>query len=315
MAARITVRWVEDGDVRTGALGDLSPAVAGPVWIDLADPDESAFEEVRARYPLPPLAVEDCLHTPQRPKLDVYPEVTFLIWLLPSLLAGDGIETQELDVFLGRDHLVTVHADASGPAERIGAVAGGYLPRGVEWTLHAILDEGVDAVFPVIEALSDELEMLEDLMLSDARPEHLQRLYAARRALVQLHKVVGPERDVVRGLARLEAFVEPEAYMYFQDIGDHLARVADQIDTYREVANGTMDIYLSAQSNRMNQIMKTLTVVATIFMPLTLISGIYGMNFRHMPELEWPFGYFAVLGIMGLIALGMTWYFRRRDWW
>jgi magnesium transporter len=130
-----------------------------------------------------------------------------------------------------------------------------------------------------------------------------------------LHKVVGPERDVVRGLARLEAFVEPEAYMYFQDIGDHLARVADQIDTYREVANGTMDIYLSAQSNRMNQIMKTLTVVATIFMPLTLISGIYGMNFRHMPELEWPFGYFAALGLMGAIALSMTWYFRRRDWW
>jgi magnesium transporter len=103
--------------------------------------------------------------------------------------------------------------------------------------------------------------------------------------------------------------------MYFQDIGDHLARVADQIDTYREVASGTMDIYLSSQSNRMNGVMKTLTVVATIFMPLTLISGIYGMNFHNMPELGWRYGYFGVWAVMALIAVGMVWYFRRRNWW
>lgn len=315
MAAQITARWVADGILRSDGLAAVPEVLTGPVWIDVCDPDEEALRAVSQRFPLPPLALEDCLHYPQRPKLDAYPDVTFLIWLLPPAAGDEGAESREVDVFLGEEHLVTVHHGGVDAIDRVAAHALEYLSRGVEWTLHAILDRAVDSVFPAVEALADELETLEDLMLSDARPEHLQRLYAARRALVALHKTVGPERDVVRGLARLEAFVEPDAYMYFQDIGDHLARAADQIDTYRDVASTTMDIYLSAQSNRMNQIMKTLTVVATIFMPLTLISGIYGMNFRFMPELEWRYGYFGALGLMGAVALSMVWYFRRRDWW
>jgi magnesium transporter len=285
------------------------------VWIDVAEPDAEALSAVGERFALPPLAVEDCLHFPQRPKLDAYPDTTFLIWLLPQFDDAGSLATHELDVFLGEEHLITIHRADSFALDRVLTHAEVHLARGVEWTLHAILDAAVDEAFPMVDHLSDELEGLEDLMLTDARPEHLQRLYAAKRALVGLHKVVSPEREVVRSLARLEAFVEPDAYMYFQDIGDHLARLADQIDTYREVASGTMDIYLSSQSNRMNQVMKTLTVVATIFMPLTLISGIYGMNFHTMPELAWRYGYFAVLVLMVLVAGGMVWYFRRRDWW
>ncbi|MBN2839756.1 MAG: magnesium and cobalt transport protein CorA, partial [Coriobacteriia bacterium] len=142
-------------------------------------------------------------------------------------------------------------------------------------------------------------------------------LYAARRALVALHRIVNPEREAVRGLARLEAFVEPEAYMYFDDVGDHLARLGDTIDTYREVANGTMDLFLSVQSNRMNGIMKQLTVVATIFMPLTLISGIYGMNVLDgmwpPAAASWSFG--LIIAAMTLIAVWMVLFFRRKDWW
>jgi magnesium transporter len=315
MAATIAACWIEDGTLRSDGLTSLPEGVSGPVWIDVTDPDEEALLAVSARYTLPPLAMEDCLHYPQRPKLDAYSDVTFLIWLLPQVLTDDGIAASELDVFLGEEHLITIHRAEVDAVERVAAHAASYLARGAEWTLHAILDAAVDEVFPVVEELADELEQLEDVMLADARPEHLQRLYAAKRSLVRLHKIAGPERDVIRGLARLEAFVEPEAYMYFQDIGDHLARVADQIDTYREVASGTMDIYLSSQSNRMNGIMKTLTVVATIFMPLTLISGIYGMNFHNMPELGWRYGYFGVWVVMALIAIGMVWYFRRRNWW
>lgn len=315
MASRVTVRWVEGETLKTGDLNDLPEGFPGAVWIDMVAPTEVDFQAVQQRYRLHPLAVEDCLHFPQRPKIDVYEDATFLIWLIPDMVDGDGITLSELDVFLGKEHLITVHRDAVDAIDRMTKLAADYLPRGVEWTLHAILDLAVDSVFPVIEAISDELEDLENLMLRDARAAQLQRLYAAKRALLQLHKVVVPERDVVRGLARLEAFVEPEAYMYFQDIGDHLARVADSIETYRDVAGGTMDIYLSAQSNRMNQIMKQLTAVATIFMPLTLISGIYGMNFRHMPELGWRYGYFMVIGVMVLIALWMVWFFRRREWW
>ncbi|MRR13584.1 magnesium transporter, partial [bacterium] len=278
MAAQITARWVAEGVLRSDGLESVPEHPDGPVWIDVLDPDAEALAAVSARFPLPPLAVEDCLHYPQRPKLDTYHDQTFLIWLFPQVIVGDGYTSHELDVFLGEEHLVTVHQADVPALDRMLQHADAYLERGVEWTLHAILDMAVDEVFPMVEVLSDELERLEGVMLTEALPVHLQRLYTVKRALVALHKVVGPERDIVRGLARLEAFVEPEAYMYFQDVGDHLARLVDAIDTYREVANGTMDIYLSAQSNRMNEIMKQLTVVATIFMPLTLISGIYGMN-------------------------------------
>lgn len=315
MAARITARWIEDGVLQTDGLAAVPAQPRGAVWIDVADPDEAALAAVSERFPLPSLAIEDCLHFPQRPKIDAYPDLTFLIWVLPQIAEGDGVIGHEIDFFLGEEHLISVHRGEVPALERVLAHAQTYLARGAEWTLHAILDVAVDEVFPVIDELSDELEQLEDVMLSDARPQQLQRLYAAKRALVTLHKVVAPERDVVRGLARLEAFVEPDAYMYFQDVGDHLARLADQIDTYRDVASGTMDIYLSAQSNRMNQIMKQLTVVATVFMPLTLISSIYGMNFKYMPELGWRYGYLGVWGVMALIAIGMVTYFRRKEWW
>lgn len=317
MASQITVRWIESGVLKSDGMATLPAELTGAVWIDVLEPDQDSLATIAARFDLPPLAAEDCLHFPQRPKIDVYPAVTFLVWLLPQIVSGDGITAQEMDVFLGEEHLVTVHQDPIEAIDRIAKHAEEYLNRGVEWTLHAILDGAVDGMFPLVETLSDELEELEDLMLSDAKPSSLQRLYAAKRSLVNLHKVVGPERDVVRGLARLEAFVEPEAYMYFQDIGDHLARVADEIDTYRDVASGTMDIYLSAVSNRMNAIMKQLTIIATIFMPLTLISGIYGMN---ITKGMWPptgafWSFPAVMGSMGVISLWMLWFFKRRDWW
>jgi magnesium transporter len=317
MAAQITVRWIESGKLRSDGLDSLPEKLTGAVWIDVLEPDSESLDAVATLFDLPPLAVEDCLHFPQRPKIDVYPHVTFLVWLLPHVVTGDGVESSELDVFLGPEHLVTVHRERISAVERVADNAEEFMNRGVEWTLHAILDGAVDGVFPVVESLSDELETLEDLMLADARPTNLQRLYAAKRSLVQLHKVVGPERDVIRGLARLEAFVEPEAYMYFQDIGDHLARVADEVDTYREVASGTMDIYLSSVSNRMNAIMKQLTIIATIFMPLTLISGIYGMNVLKgmWPPVDAAWAFPAIMASMSAITVWMLWYFKRRDWW
>lgn len=317
MASQITVRWIAEGVLRCDGLDGLPVDYEGPVWVDVTDPDMAGLEAVSKRFPLPPLAVEDCLHFPQRPKIDAYPDITFVIWLLPEMVAGDGTQSHELDVFLGETHLITLHRADVPAVDRVIQHADAYLARGAEWTLHAILDAAVDQVFPAIEVLTDELEQLEALMLAEARPEQLARLYAAKRALVSLHKVVGPERDIVRGLARLEAFVEPDAYMYFQDVGDHLARLADQIDTYREVANGTMDIYLSAQSNRMNQIMKQLTVVATIFMPLTLLSGIYGMNVTKgmWPPTESVWSFALVIGVMVAIAVWMIALFRRKDWW
>ncbi len=315
--ARITARWIAEGVLRSDGLDSIPADFVGPVWVDVSEPDDAALNAVSARFPLPTLAMEDCLHFPQRPKIDTYHEQTFLIWLLPQMIIGDGVQSHELDIFLGEEHLITIHSADVPALDRILQHADAHLARGAEWTLHAILDSAVDEVFPVVEVLSDELEQLEDLMLTDGRPQYLQRLYAAKRGLIRLHKIVSPERDVVRGLARLEAFIEPDAYMYFQDVGDHLARLADQIDTYRDVANGTMDIYLSAQSNRMNSIMKQLTVVSTIFMPLTLISGIYGMNVLKgmWPPSDAGWSFPAIMGSMVVISVWMVLFFRRREWW
>lgn len=317
MSARVTARWIAEGVLRSDGLDAVPPGLTGPLWIDIADPDEAALAAVSERIPLPPLAVEDCLHFPQRPKLDTYRDLSFAIWLLPQMVTDDGIVSHEIDMFLGEEHLVTVHSADVPALSRVIDHADAYLARGVEWTVHAILDAAVDEVFPIVDAVADDLEELEDLILADARPEHLQRLYAAKRTLVALRRIVSPERDVVRSLARLEAFVEPDAYMYFDDIGDHLARLGDAVETYRDVANGAMDLYLSAQSNRMNGIMKQLTVVATIFMPLTLVSGIYGMNVvRGMwPPADAAWSFAVIMAAMSVIAVWMVLFFRRKDWW
>jgi magnesium transporter len=306
---------MEGGRLLADGLDALDGRATRPVWVDVHDPDPATFERLARTFGLHPLAVEDCLHFPQRPKIDAYEQIVFLVWLVPAFIDGIGLDAQEVDIFLGRDVLITSRREPIRALDEVAARAADVMPRGVAWVLHAILDRAVDDIFPVVERISDELESLEDAMLDGAQPEHLQRLYRAKRTLLALHKIVVPERDVIRGLVRLESYVDAQAYLYFQDVGDHLARMIDSIETYRDVASGVMDIYLSAQSNRMNAIMKQLTVIATIFMPLTLISGIYGMNFHYMPELSWRWGYFAVLAVMAVIAAGMVWYFRRRDWW
>jgi len=313
----ITAYWVEQGALRAGGLAEVPMQSEGLVWVDVLAPDAAALEQVGERFPMPPLAVEDCLHFPQRPKLDIYGDLSFIVWQIAQM-GESGIETQELDVFLGEEHLVTVHLD---PLEAIESVAErithhpAEFGRGAEWILHAILDTAVDSALPIVETISDELEDLEDRLLTQALPQHQERVHLVRRALVCLHRVVTPEREVVRALARLEAFVEPDAYMYFEDIGDHLARVADEIDTYREVAEAAMDLYLSAHYNRMNALMKTPAVVATVFMPLTLIPGLWGMNFGFIPGATWQYGFYAVIAIMVLVTVGMVGYFRRHAWW
>jgi magnesium transporter len=232
-------------------------------------------------------------------------------------MPNDGITYSEIDIFLGKGFLVTSHSGPIPVLDEVVASAHNILPSGAEWTLHAILDRAVDEIFPAVDYIADELDSIEDRLLQRASEADLHHLYSMKRLLVALHKTIGPERDVVRGMARQTELVSQEAYLYFQDVGDHLARATDSVETYRDVASGAMDIYLSAVNNRMNAIMKQLTVVATIFMPLTLMSGIYGMNITEgmWPPITavWSFG--LVIATMLLIAVWMLWFFRRRNWW
>ncbi len=316
--AQVTVRWLADGQMRSGGISALEEARTHDlVWVDIQGIEEQSLREVASAFDLHPLAIEDVHHFPQRPKIDQYASSWFLAWQTPTYEDHGTIVMTEVDVFLGKGFVITVHAE---PLEAIdSAIREGphVLERGEAGLLHEIVDRLVDSVMPLVDDIADRLEDIEDAMLGNPRKEDVERLYALRRELVALHRVISPERDVLRALVRIPEIVDDEAYRYLQDVGDHLARVEDSIEMAREVAAAVMDIYLSSVSNRMNEIMKQLTVVATIFMPLTLISSIYGMNF---PTHTWPpfgsaWGFAAVLGGMFAIALGMAIYFRRKNWW
>lgn len=317
--ARIVVRWLEGDAARSGGVSDIDTArgAAEWVWVDVFGPDEESLTELGAIFGLHPLAIEDCLHYPQRPKIDSYPSGVFLIWLAPLTPDGDDVPAQEMDIFLGRDHLITIHREPLEAIDDVAERAADLMALGADFTLHAIIDRLVDRVLGMVDEIADELEDIEDVLLGRPEPEVLERLYRVRRRLVKLHRLIGPERDIIRALARERELVDEEAYRYLQDVGDHLARVEDSIETAREVAAAAMDIYLSSVSNRMNEVMKVLTVVATIFMPLTLISGIYGMNLLPgmwpPPLAEWSFWF--VCGSMVVVAAWMVWLFKRRKWW
>jgi magnesium transporter len=290
---------------------------SGWAWIDVVDPDEATLSGIGRQFDLHPLAIEDCLHYPQRPKIESYLSGLFIIWVTPYEPDGDDVPTHELDVFLGTDHLITVHREPLHAIDEVAGRADDLMRQGADFTLHAIIDRLVDSVLDIVDALADELEEIEDVLLDNPTRDEMEDIYTVRRRLVKLHRIVGPERDIIRALARERDLVDEEAYRYLQDVGDHLARVEDSIETAREVAAAAMDIYLSSTSNRMNEIMKVLTVVATIFMPLTLISGIYGMNvIRGMwPPVVASWSFWAICAVMGLIAAWMVWFFRRRKWW
>ena len=251
------------------------------------------------------------------PKIDAYADNIFIVWVVPQLTSEMSVRGDEIDVFLGKQYVITTHHNHVAAIDAVASDACGVLARGAEWTLHSILDRSVDEIFPIADQVGEELDRIEDELLARVRESQLQELYRVKRVLLEMHKVIGPERDVLRALARHEEFISQEAYLYFQDVGDHVARVSDTIDTYRDVASSAMDIYLSAVSNRLNVVMKQLTVVATIFMPLTLITGIYGMNLttNMWPAPAYPWSFAAVIGSFAIITATMLVVFKRRGWW
>lgn len=315
----LDVRWMDStGGLHTSGIGRLTDS-RGALWrwVDVTSERAVALETLAKEFGLHPLLVEDALHEQSRPKFDSFSNGSFVSWLYVSGDQDGSLVTTEFDAFIGSDYLITVHDGALPEVVEVAADLSRQRVSGADWLLHAIIDRLVDSLLPYVDALGDELEDVEDRLLDRPSTSDLHQLYSIRRRLVRLHRIVAPEREVIRALARERSIVSEDAYRYFQDVADHLARVEDSIETYRDVGAAAMDIYLSAQNNRMNEIMKQLTVVATIFMPLTLISGIYGMNLlRGMwPPSEALLSFPSVLFVMLLIAVSMSVYFRRKQWW
>lgn len=319
--SEVRVRWLAgDGTVATGDMASVSDAQdASWVWVDVTDPDADTLDALSARFNFHELTLEDVGHKQHRAKLDEYPDGLFLVWLTPEHPHGDGFTTRELDVFIGKNHLVTVHAGANKAIDAVVAEGVRTMQAGPAWVLHKIVDMLVDSTLPLVDRVGEQLGSIEDKMLDSPRQDDLLELHRVRRQLVSLHRIIAPERDVLRGLARGSDIISEDAYRYFQDVGDHIARALDSVETYQDVGASVMDVYLSAQSNRMNEIMKQLTVVATIFMPLTLISGIYGMNLTAgmwpIAGDATPWSFWAVIGGMLTLAVSMAAYFRKKNWW
>lgn len=318
--AEVRARWLgAKGTVQ----GDLAAydrdASATWVWVDLVDPTEADLKELASRFGFHVLHIEDALHPQARAKIDNYDGGLFVAWLHPTRAEGDGIVTSELDIFIGRDHLVTVRTSDGGVLAGVIERACVSLRIGPAWMLHQIVDLLVDSTLPMVDEIGEQLTTIEDAMLDNPRQSDLKDLHSVRRQLVSVHRILAPERDLLRELAREGDVISTEAYRYFQDVGDHITAALESVETYQDVGASVMDVYLSAQSNRMNEIMKQLTVVATIFMPLTLISGIYGMNVTAgmWPPAgdSTPWSFWAVnVGLVSL-GLGMAVYFRKKKWW
>lgn len=267
-----------------------------------------------------PLALEDVVSTGQRPKIEEFDRHTFIV---ARELTYDAttrrIESEQISFLLSNRILVSFQehpGDLFGPVrERLRGGLGRMRTLGPDYLAYALLDVIVDQYFVVLETLSDELDSLEDEVL-DARSPNVQlRLRALRANLVHVRRASWPARDVLASITRNESpRFSADTRIFVRDAHDHALQVAELVESLREVAVGLSDLYLGSLSKRMNEIMKVLTVISTLFIPLTFIAGVYGMNFRHMPELTWPYGYPFALGLMGSTALGLLLYFRHKQW-
>jgi magnesium transporter len=271
-----------------------------------------------------PLTLEDVLNGGQRPKLEDYGDYHFLV--LKSLqLEDDELRIEQISFFLSRNYVVTLQ-EVPGDSfekvrERIRQNKGQIRKLGPDYLLYALVDALMDEFFPVLERYGERIEELEDQVILKPSPETLGQVHKIKRDLLELRRTAWPEREVISSLQREEAhLIRPETRVFLRDCYDHAVQVIDMIETYRDLASGMLDVYLSSTSNRLNEVMKVLTIISTIFIPLNFIAGVYGMNFDrqasplNMPELGWYFGYPAVLTLMAVTGGLLALYFKRKGW-
>lgn len=286
-------------------------------------------ETVRALgtlFGLHPLALEDVVNTGQRPKADSYDEQIFVVMNLPSVDEEGSIEISQISIFLGHNFLISFHHGEGEPFDpvrnRLRKHSGKIRERQADYLLYALLDIIIDRGFPVLEYLSEHIEDLEEELLEEPDKQTMAKIHHLKRELLFLRRVLWPQREVINILVREEQpQITADTRPYLRDCYDHTIQIIDLIEVYREMAASMLDVYLSSISNKMNEVMKVLTVIATIFIPMTFIAGVYGMNFGNktdspwaMPELNWYYGYPLLWLLMIAIAGGMIAYFRRRNW-
>lgn len=322
---RVTVTDYGPSHLEEGALetADAASAYRGTdsvSWINVTGVhDADAVEELGQRFGLHPLVLEDVVDTHQRPKLEDYDDYLFLVVKMLGTGRAGQVEEEQVSLVLGPGWVVSFQereGDVFDPVrERIRADKGRIRRMGADYLAYALLDALVDHYFVVLERLGDWLESVEEGLAEDPDREIPAQIHRLKREILLFRKAAWPLREVTSVLQREETSrITPPVRVFVRDVYDHTVQVIDTAETLRDMAAGIRDTYLTTVSNRTNEVMKVLTVVASVFIPLTFVAGVYGMNFQHMPELGWRWGYPATLALMAVIALGMTVYFRVRDW-
>ena len=299
-------------------ISDLRNEASNIIWVDVADPTSGDFDDLAREFGFHPLAIEDCKNEHQRPKIDEYQGYYFIVLYEAEMKPGCHLELRELNIFLGENYLVTVHSQpirAIPRAQQLWHQWTDLAERKTGLPSYLLMDAIVDDYMPMLDEYSERLDEIEEKIFEEFHTESLQEIFRIKKQLLFLRRSVVPLRDVFNTLLRREQPIfSRETMFYFQDVYDHLLRVTDAIDTLREIVNSTMEAYLSVSGNRMNIVMKRLTAISTILMSVTLIAGIYGMNFQYMPELLWRYGYVGAWSAMLIIGLVLYFYFRKSKW-
>lgn len=316
------VRFDPDGPARAFPTLEASGWSAGQgsaVWVDLEEPTPAELELLADPFRFHPLAIEDCLTPEHQPKVELFGDVTFVI--VRGIDFNPPVaefQTLKLAAFLGPDYLVTYHRRPMRSVRTVHdklAAETGPAFRGPDYLLYEILDHLVEFYFPILDGVEEDIDAIDADLFSNGTPEVLDRIHASRRHVQEVKRALAPHREVFGRLARGETHgVTAATTPFYRDLYDSTLRLVELADSYRDLLASSFDAYLSIVSQRLNEVMKVLTIFATIMLPLTFIAGVYGMNFETMPELGWRYGYPIVWGIMIAIAGGLLWFFHRRGW-
>jgi len=310
------------GAKEVSSLADL-PAGKDPqeiIWLNIDGlQDTKLLEEIGNHFALHPLVLEDVLNTDQRPKMEDYGDYLYIVLRNFNSQGSGDLISEQVSIILGKNFVLSFREKESSLfatiEERLRSSKGRIRKSGADYLAHAIIDNIVDNYFSVLENLEEKMEALEDALVNRIPPSTIKEIHNLKRELIVLRKSLWPLREAISSLERSDSsLISEDNSIYFKDIFDHVIAIIDSVETFRDMLSGLLDIYLSSVSNRLNEVMKVLAIIATIFMPLTFLAGLYGMNFKFMPELSWRWGYFGVLGIMLVIALFMIYYFKKKKW-
>lgn len=296
-----------------------SPSVT---WVNIDSvPPIDDLERLQKVFSIHPVVVNNILDTNQRPKVEIMDDYVYLVFkMLTYNSQKQKVESEQVSMVLAEQFVLTFQQAVEGDTfasvrERIRNPENKIRNQGTDYLAYRLIDSVVDNYFEVLDVFSDRLELLEHQLINNPNTNTLHEIYQLKREIINLRRAVWPLREVITNLERDDTpLIADATKIYFRDVYDHITQIIDTIETYREMLSGMVDIYLSSVSNRMNAVMKVLTIIATIFMPLTFLAGVYGMNFKHMPELNWVWGYPAVWLVMILVTMIMLIFFKRKKW-